>query len=242
MKVLPIIFSAPMVLALLAGRKTMTRRLLYTPRKKMPKGGGRILHGEKDGRRFSYDPPVSLTEFYDLSGWEKIQPGDLLYVRENLTAIPTGTWRYSADKTSLVLAHRSDPVREAMEAWTRKEERGNVPSIHMPRWASRITIQVGTTKIERVSRITEADALAEGAIRIQEPWKADFFVWEWPIEQQTLGDLSSETAATGFQYLWEALHGTGSWEENPWVVAIGGKVHFHNVDSVAMKNVLAEAT
>lgn len=90
------------------------------------------------------------------------------------------------------------------------------PSIHMPRWASRITLRVTGVKIERLQEITPTDAEAEGVFQ---------HVAEQPIDKIFRSDRSA-TARLYFLNLWEKLHGLGAWEANPEVVAIS----FQRVD------------
>ncbi len=92
-------------------------------------------------------------------------------------------------------------------AWNWK--RSALPSIHMPRWASRITLEVISVRVERLQNISEDDAKAEG-IQANE---AGLFLFN-------KGDGSSlvcETAVAAYRELWELINGPGSWEKNPWV-------------------------
>jgi hypothetical protein len=131
----PIIFSAPMVLALLAGRKTMTRRLAWTARKNS------LRH--HPGGAVSNDP-------WARSPWQGVKPGDRLWVRES---IKLGN-HYVADGTEAF-----DPHGHRF-GWV--WQRPLLPSIYMPRAYSRITLVVTATKIERLQMIRNADILAEG--------------------------------------------------------------------------------
>lgn len=81
-------------------------------------------------------------------------------------------------------------------------------SIHMPRWASRLTLEVTGAKVERLKEISMEDARAEG-----------------------FGGLAvGET--TWFRGVWESIHGPGAWEANPWVAALSFSVHKSNIDAV----------
>src|SRR6185312_1240634 len=163
----PIIFSSPMVRALMEGRKTMTRRLVTSP-------------------------------------LAKCQIGDRLWVRESITR--SGAYvQYIADhKTSghVWLSHWRDAR----------------PSIHMPRWASRLTLTVTETNIERLQDITEADAATEGVERATE-----FNLRKWGYDQ---------THRMGFADLWDGLHGAGAWDANPEVVALRFTVARQNIDEI----------
>ena len=129
----PIIFSAPMVRALLSGSKTQTRRII----KPQPDEDG--LAREIAGG------------WFDTSGrkYPLAEPGDRLYVRENFClSLPCGTPVYHATLGQKLLAECSDIK------WK--------PSIHMPRTLSRLTLEVTGVKVERLQDISEEDAKAEG--------------------------------------------------------------------------------
>lgn len=89
-----------------------------------------------------------------------------------------------------------------------------VPSIHMPRWASRITLDVTAVRVERLQDIAEADARAEGIIKYDDGWH-----WE-PNPEPKYGRLIGDTARLAYGGLWETINGTGSWDANPWVAVI----------------------
>lgn len=186
----PIIFSAPMVRALLDGRKTMTRRLAEQIRKTHPSNT-------------SYDT-------YQLpSPWQKAKPGDRLWVREN--------WRVpgdcSAELESTSTCTGPDDCEFAADfAGMELDLRRWRPSIHMPRWASRLTLLVEAVKIERLQEISEADAEAEGV--------------------RAIAARPDAHALTVFSGLWETLHGPGSWHANPEVVALSFLVEKRNIDQL----------
>jgi hypothetical protein len=203
-----IIFSTQMVRALLDGRKTMTRRLLYTRSKHVKTA--RVLVG--------HPPPISKLspdgfptdiapdECWALSPWHKVQPGDRLYVRETIERARIDAVGYPSDGTWL-----------PNTLWEWSKDR--LPSIHMPRRLSRLTLIVTGTKIERLQEISEADAIAEGCTGKLGP-NPDF-PDEWdplPIEE--------------FRDLWISLHGADAWDANPEVVALSFRVVRANIDSV----------
>lgn len=195
---IPIIMSAPMVCALIrevdhpGTGKTMTRRLAW----------------ERDG-----NPRSSWS--HKPTRWQRVKAGDRLWVRENLTCVGSGTWRYAADNAGITMA-LSDPRACQMIAWAHHEERGSVPSIHMPRWASRLTLIVTETKTERLQDISKADVMAEG-IRERNglPLAGVHAGWHEPFAQ-----------------LWENLHGAGAWSDNPEVVAVRFGPHLCNIDAM----------
>jgi hypothetical protein len=183
----PIIFSAPMVRAILDGRKTQTRRVLK--------------HGWA-----TEDLIVSLPDGPNKG--LRVLPckvGDHLWVREAWRA-SKGYDRYPPREMSHWPVHYEadgppDPEDELhMNGCLR-------PSIHMPRWASRITLRVTGVKVERLNEISEEDAKAEGVTR-----------------PTVLHDDDGTSYVDAFRDLWFCIHGPGSWEANPWVAAISFEV------------------
>lgn len=95
------------------------------------------------------------------------------------------------------------------------------PSIHMPRWASRITLTVTDVRVERLQDITEADAIAEGIERSE----------KFPDRYLTpAGDFAIPTVA--YHRLWDSINGDGAWDRNPWIVAYTFTVHLGNIDQI----------
>lgn len=202
MKDIPIIFSGPMIRALLDGRKTMTRRLAW----KMSVDPGGVI-GDAAGGQMDYVEPH---EVKTRSPWQAAKPGDRLWVRESFfladhylkVAKKFTGGSYKADETH--------PLALKLTGWR--------PSIHMPRWASRLTLIITATKIERLIRISNADAIAEGC-------GVNF---DHPIPELTREPFPAER----FRDLWIALHGPGSWDANPEVIALAFKVHAQNIDAI----------
>lgn len=210
----PIIFSAPMVRALIEGRKTMTRRLAWRG-------------------------PV--TQFYP-SSWQKVKPGDRLWVRECWAHYQTINQRrlanggYSDEISDGLAGYRADgcdgidEFRDHVRLMAGTdliavEINGDRwrSSIHMPRWASRLTLEVTAVKIERLQDISEEDALAEGVHELGGQMVGCFVAGQ---------AMSGTTAEECFARLWEILHGTCSWEANPEVVALTFAVHKANIDKL----------
>jgi hypothetical protein len=233
-----------MILALLAGRKTQTRRIMTRNNStvlgerwgaKAPWGGLLFDHPKAIARATStlmcvivgeseapYDPHIDVPWLHPDDAargdkWEddecmyRVRPiweiGDRLWVRE--------TWAHDADDLETArIAHEDvycdltyGPYYHATE--TAPETLKWRPSIHMPRWASRLTLEVTGVKVERLREISEKDALAEGI----EPGI-------WPRSE--------------FVAIWDSIHGmTGpnAWGANPWVYALTFKVHKCNIDS-----------
>lgn len=183
----PIIFSAPMIRALLDGRKTQTRRVVK----------GVPLEWFGSGFTPEY---VALA---DNSLCPYGQPGDQLWVRE--------TWHPETSDPDARAAYRADCDYDTSDCGWR-------PSIHMPRWASRILLRVTDVRVERLQAISEADAIAEGISELplqkQEPG-----AW-WCADPLGNSSLHCRTPRAAFCRLWESIYGAGSWDANPWVWVI----------------------
>lgn len=186
MKEKSILFNGPMVRAILEGRKTQTRRMMK-PQPELHADGfwhWKDCQWQYGGLGF----PKSGIEDH-----APYRPGDRLWVRETWAAyhhIAGGKVLYEADgKDYLDNDHLTVP--HEFIKWR--------PSIHMPRAASRITLEVTDVRVERVQSISVADALAEGVLPAKE--------WRYP----------SDGAIPAFADLWEKTYGPGAWEANPWV-------------------------
>lgn len=204
MSIKPIIFSAPMVRALLEGRKTQTRRIIK-PRPWNADGdtvnisiakSAAYVQGADAQWYYSFEHPLGgpLTAYVST-----FNRGDLLYVREAF-ATDNVVVRYAA----------TDDIHELRKV---------KPSIHMPRWASRLTLAVTEVRVQRLQEISEEDAIAEGVC----------------------GDEEFQPASKYFEELWNSIHGKGAWAQNPWVVAVTFVVHKINVDKLVDKGEMGEA-
>lgn len=184
-----ILFSAPMVTAILAGRKTQTRRVI----KPQPVGGfaGVCADGTAFGATCSPQENVRMDRCpYGVAG-------DRLWVRE--------TWMQPLPEEKTIW-YRADADATA-EAFTQGCWR---PSIFMPRWASRITLEVVAVRVERLNDISEADARAEGVAEIAtREMQSDSTIRPLVISARSV-----------FQSLWSDINGAGSWSANPWVWVI----------------------
>lgn len=195
----PIIFSAPMVRAILEGRKTQTRRVL----KDAPKT--HFLDRFSDG----------IAYFSAREGGIHMQSkvlyavDDLLWVREALIddAADFGFVRYAADDSIVKL-----DTPEKKQWGHMRSVRRIVPSIHMPRWASRITLRVTGVKVERLQDISEDAAAAEGVrppVDVMTPQQCAALCRVFGADN---GMIAS------FAALWEEIN--GPWDANPWVAVI----------------------
>ena len=198
MKERPILFSAPMVRALLNGSKTQTRRVakpvqhpdlgnIYTP-------GALVLEHE----------PKHVIERACPYG----HPGDRLWVWEAFSG-PRHQEAYAPS-----LWHEVDDIwywadgNPSTGDWPKPR-----PSIHMPRWASRITLEITGVRVERLQDISEADAMAEGI------YSNPDFNGMWTADGDTHSS-KNDGPIQAYRHLWVSLNGPGSWDANPWVWVI----------------------
>lgn len=184
----PILFSGPMVRAILADEKTNTRRLYKLPR-------GMVWYDQLGGEQQGW----YCSEDHENNGWwhvEEQRPpvavGDVLWVREAHHISHTNAVMYRADY------FECDPFSadDCGEDCSMVGERWR-PSIHMPRWASRITLKVTGVHIEKLQHMTRGDAMAEGC----------------PFPNMAKGPNPLDW----FRELWDGINGKGSWASNPWV-------------------------
>jgi hypothetical protein len=178
MKERPILFSGPMVRAILEGRKTQTRRVVKPQSAILTDEMARVLGVQPPAQQNA--PVISCP--YGV-------PGDRLWVRE--------TYAWSGDSS----IPEADRIASG-EVWYRADggRGGGIrwrPSIFMPRWASRILLEITDVRVERLQDISDDDCRAEGYDR------SHAFPREW------------------FARLWASINGTGSWAANPlvWVVS-----------------------
>ncbi len=233
MKERPIIFSGPMVRALVEGRKTQTRRVLKVPDSWAFEGFN--IHGQwlfyPEGNIHNAKDDARMEAMYDK--WDglmqpKYQVSDMLWVRESLRRDNKNCWRYRADDTVIAMA-KTDPRVSEMIGWAHHKEGDFCSPIHMPRWASRITLEVEAVRIERLQEITDEDALAEGVYK-HESWGGGHH-----YRAHAESDLCGVWAALAFAKLWNSIHGPGAWEKNPWVVVIGFEAIKDNVDAILVR-------
>lgn len=198
----PIIFSAPMVRALLDGRKTQTRRVLGNS------GPGR-------GRSNIFSAQIGWSDSYVLdpgnAGWRErdtpYAPGDRLWVREAFSYESL-----DVDRNGFMPPwYWADGNPESGD-FTRPK-----PSIHMPRWASRLTLLVTDVRVQRLQEISSADAIAEGCP---------------PYANSATIDCDTSNPRDDFKRLWNSIHGPDAWDANPWVAAISFTVHRCNIDTM----------
>lgn len=212
----PIIFSGPMVRAILEGRKTQTRRVVPT----MVTLGRVEYPGRRDRNGYSQvnwlDTPEGVAAAVRECPYGA--PGDRLWVRENGWERPALSARDLRDGADTWPPYEYDA--EPLMSWEDGELKRlgwrRRPSIHMPRWASRITLEIESVRVERLQEISEADAKAEGVL----DWAAELArrpgVTASCIDRMALR-YGSGSLAYGYAAMWDEIHGPGSWDANPWV-------------------------
>ncbi|MFA3924887.1 hypothetical protein K5C74_19405 [Klebsiella pneumoniae] len=205
MKERGMIFNAEMVRALLDGRKTQTRRII----KDCTVGRDPISKFIKIGKKFIGCYPEDVPELIRECCPYGV-PGDRIWVRE--------TWAEagaSAPDLKLYRANYPEHVPSIYENVPPAEEIRWTPSIHMPRTASRILLEITDVRVERLNAISEEDAEAEG------------IDMEALYDSQDCYDCIADHNMTGrptvtgaFKYLWESIYGEEGWKSNPWVWVI----------------------
>lgn len=191
----PILFSTPMVQAILEGRKTMTRRIVRTPKNKGEYKGIGIV--ESNGILFAIfqDPEKSWVSEGLKFPYGMI--GDKLWVRE--TFFDCSKFKdyplFNQQLTNYIF--KADNTSIGEHKWK--------PSLFMPKAAARIWLEITGIRVERLHEITEEDAKSEGA---------EFQLW------QTLNNTDTTSYKNGFTSLWLHINGDESWNANPWVWVI----------------------
>lgn len=234
MKERPVIFNGEMVRAILYGRKTQTRRVIKVQPESKTFGLRKIIESENASEEGKYY--WSLSDALGISRARSNpflcpfgQVGDRLWVRETFADVntdggPAFTYRadhglkFCLDDESPVDYDRYPGKNFAMwcsDLWNGEDGHSWSPSIHMPRWASRITLEITAVRVERLNDISEEDAEAEG------------IDMEALYDSQDCYDCIADHNMTGrptvtgaFKYLWESIYGVDSWNANPWVWVI----------------------
>ena len=226
----PILFSAPMVRALLAGAKTQTRRLIDF------KGIDEVMDFVKVATdtlgRPVYEMKGSVGQHIAIPAGKHLQDhnwsprigvGDRLYVREHWRTTYGLDW--AAEELGRPLKPREfDPKTTAIEylADGDRELAGkDRRAMHMPRWASRLTLTVTDVRVERLQDISETDAAAEG--------------WPAPEDRAKTGiaEIKDAYPIGWYAWLWDSINGQGAWNANPFVVAYSFSVQQGNIDQIA---------
>jgi hypothetical protein len=215
----PILFRAEMIRAILEGRKTQTRRVGKIQSDSYTELGVEYSNHATKGRQ-----PVATYRAYPTGGTARWgictcpygPPGDRLWVKEShyrygqwvkngFSTAGKQKWKFKAlDKRVIFAATGSLPTQH-------KLERGDIgwhlrPSIYMPRWASRITLEIERIRVERVRQINWCDAIAEG---MHDPYRCKIRV----------NNSDPRSPVAQFQKLWNTMRAETefAWEKNPWV-------------------------
>lgn len=234
----PILFNAEMVQAILSGRKTQTRRII---KDKTLKG---FEIGEQLGECFSINEPRSKSCSYIKSFCPFGKIGDHLWIRETFIQGYDMTLLVDEgdDVNAVSIIYKADGkelyrecTKEIAENWGEWSCDGDgdpvfKPSIHMPRWASRILLEITNIQVERLNDISEADAIAEGVEPVSVPdyvpvdggyTKANRAMWKGYQKNER---AYRDTAKDSFMSLWQSVYGADSWVANPWVWVVEFKV------------------
>jgi len=229
----PMLFSAPMIRALIEGRKTQTRRVLNN----VPRRVADTIHATNIrwqrlraapyldaycSERKSAANPRGMGDTW--CWWTRDSrvgssfkvgyvPGDCLWVREAFARVG------DADDDAHACWDMRRPYYFRADSLVPEQGKWRSP-IHMPREASRLTLTITGVRVERLNDISESDAEAEGI----EP--QPYHPGRW-----TFGDgISYPSAGGAYATLWDHLHGPGAWDANPWVAALTFTVGQRNID------------
>lgn len=211
----PILFKAPMVRALFAGTKTQTRRAM-------------VIGHAPDNSNVQFDAS-DLKWYCDGGLWLRScpygVPGDRLWVKETWApSILRGHGQDACDCDTVRVDYRANGgwkefvTDEIPDDWTMpKAARGgqSVTPLFMPRWASRITLEVTSVRVERLQDVSEEDAEAEGVASL------DGEIDEVALcaKAKAMG-LTTDDARAWFATLWGSINGDSAWDANPWVWVI----------------------
>ncbi|WP_312582428.1 hypothetical protein [Atlantibacter hermannii] len=200
MKERGMIFNGEMVRAILDGRKTQTRRIIQSPAKNMQASGKKVIEYRDPGDKWYGEHVYSMrnqsgtwcdyTRDQFLAKCPFGAVGDRIWVRETWTheSIDAESGSYSPD-------YRATANGQPLDCrW--------IPSIHMPRWASRITLEITDVRVERLASISQEDAAKEGYPANPEPYGGSMDKWLW------------------FRQLWDSIYPEQSFSHNPWVWVI----------------------
>nr|WP_246422838.1 hypothetical protein [Mycoplana azooxidifex] len=186
-----------MIRAILAGTKTQTRRII----KPQPDG---ISEGQI---------PSQL----------RIAVGDRLWVREAWHAARSLNSTRPRDIPTDADIEHAATARSYADIGLKGKLR---PGMFMPRWASRLTLIVTDVRVERLQDISEADARAEGIVKVGRFYGLEDADWDC---------ASTESAVDAYAALWETINGDGSWQANPWVAAYTFTVQLQSIDEAAAR-------
>lgn len=219
MKHRPILFQGEMVRAIIDGQKTQTRRAV------------KPVRGYERNNTCRPDLAAENHAVWWHGEFERVgclqecpygQPGALLWVRE--------TWALGPYDEP----HAIYRATAQMDGWEVGPCARWSPSIHMPRWASRLTLRITDVRVERLREISEKDAVAEGLSSVRVSENDSRYVDYLRLGSRYFGDKEATcpSAVRSFATLWESINGTGSWNSNPWVWVIEFEAFNENIISV----------
>lgn len=211
----PIIFNGEMVRAILDGRKTQTRRVMKEQPEKIP---AEFEHGEPGYWVSCHAARQMVRNSLMTAACPFGFVGDRLWVRETFACIgnedghPIDANGNLCDRESAKRIYKADCFQKSNNygLWSSPDgfdfEGGWTPSIHMPRWASRITLEITGVRVERLNDISYDDAIAEGVKQ------------EWTCIDPGLGSYAHKNdVQEDYAALWKFIYGAESWNANPWV-------------------------
>lgn len=192
----PILFSGPMVRAILEGRKTQTRR---------------VVKPQPNRELAPYPPEESTAPYWNIGGFRTLPDasnplqvpnpvGSEMWVRETWTQDGRGTPMPNGQDGVYYRADMPEPA-----PWKGFWK----PSIFMPRWASRITLKVTDVRVQRLQDISKEDAIAEGIMEIRDEDGLSY----------SFGNGRTTSARRAYHVLWNSINGDRAWDLNPWVWA-----------------------
>lgn len=198
----PILFSTPMVQAILNGTKTQTRRIIKLRDKSLPDDDSisRLIEFDSNGEMTEGNPDKIMDFSKHYPYWKELKPkyniGDIIYVRE--------TWQKSNFENGhfshYIYKADNDPLHNFIK-WK--------PSLFMQKEAARIFLQIKNVRIERLQNISESDAIAEGIEKEFDTY-LDYY-WKTKTGSFYLNPIDS------FKSLWEKINGKNSWDLNPYI-------------------------
>lgn len=209
----PILFSGPMVRAILDGTKTQTRRVVKPqPDSRPGMDCTRLIFKNRKGEPLLDEALEAPEPVLYRSLCPYGQPGDRLWVRETWRVWGGREYEYQRDLSQVMYrsTHEEDGFPLTWESYTWR------PSIFMSRWASRITLEITSVRVERLNSISEADAKAEGAdcLVFDNCDAKDREFLDMPLME------NGNPYRNGYALLWESINGDGSWDANPYVWVI----------------------
>lgn len=224
----PILFSTLMILAILAGRKTMTRRIIK-PQPIIDNDSGYVFDGNHHFAANIHNWKETFTDHF--SRWMR---DDLIWVKETFYAY--GHWTSITDTNTsktewtfrdltiiknLKHQYADNPPEKVYRRNDRKLGWYKRPSLFMPKEAARIWLEVTDIKVERLQDISEEDAIAEGVDK--HPYNG-MKGWEYRYKNYQHTTSAVLYAKNSFSTLWRSINGGESWGANPWVWVVSFKV------------------